>query len=103
MQTGSCEPAPKHASSDPLGHEHASSLLSDIQAEYDAFKAKGLKLDMSRGKPCREQLDLSDGMYVDSLVLKAADGTDCRNYGTVDGIPEARALFASLSGFAPKK
>lgn len=69
-----------------------------VQAEYDAFKAKGLKLDMSRGKPCKEQLDLSDGMYVDSTMLKAADGTDCRNYGTVDGLPEARALFASLFG-----
>ncbi len=69
-----------------------------VQAEYDAFKAQGLKLDMSRGKPCREQLDLSDGMYVDSITLKAADGTDCRNYGNVDGLPEARALFASLFG-----
>lgn len=74
------------------------SLRVAMQAEYDAFKAQGLKLDMSRGKPCKEQLDLSDGMYVDSITLKAADGSDCRNYGTVDGLPEARALFASLFG-----
>jgi len=73
----------------------------DIQAEYDVFRSKGLKLDMSRGKPCKEQLDLSDGMYVDSITLKSADGSDCRNYGTVDGLPEARALFAALFGLSP--
>ncbi len=74
-----------------------------VQAAYDAFKAQGLKLDMSRGKPCREQLDLSDGMYVDSIQLKAADGSDCRNYGTVEGLWEARVLFAELFGITPEQ
>ena len=74
-----------------------------VQAAYDAFKAQGLKLDMSRGKPCREQLDLSDGMYVDSIHLKAADGSDCRNYGTVEGLWEARVLFAELFGITPEQ
>lgn len=74
-----------------------------VQAAYDAFKAQGLKLDMSRGKPCREQLDLSDGMYVDSIRLKAADGSDCRNYGTVEGLWEARVLFAELFGITPEQ
>lgn len=76
---------------------------ANVQAIYDAYKAQGLKLDMSRGKPCKEQLDLSDGMYVDSVALKAADGSDCRNYGTVEGLFEARSLFAGLFGLAPEQ
>jgi aspartate/methionine/tyrosine aminotransferase len=98
MQTGSLEHSQENAAAQAGATGQAPSLLPAMQAEYGAFKAQGLKLDMSRGKPCREQLDLSDGMYVDSLMLKAADGTDCRNYGNIDGIPEARALFASLFG-----
>ena len=71
-------------------------MIQEIQSKYDAFKTQGLKLDMSRGKPCKEQLDLSDGMYADSIHLKAADGSDCRNYGVVEGLQEARVLFAEL-------
>ena len=60
-----------------------------LEAEYKKFQQRGLKLDMSRGKPSQEQLDLSMGMmdvlasYVD---LTCEDGTDCRNYGVLDGI-----------------
>lgn len=77
--------------------------LSALQASYQAFCAKGLKLDMSRGKPCTEQLDLSDGMVAQCLPLKAADGTDCRNYGLVDGLTEAKELMAELFGITPKQ
>lgn len=71
---------------------------SDTQAKYDAFKRLGLKLDMSRGKPAPEQLDLSSALMAPLDGFKAQDGTDCRNYGGGVGIAEARALFASLLG-----
>ncbi len=75
-----------------------SESMEDVKKQYLAYQAENLKLDMSRGKPCKEQLDLSDGMYADSVHLKAADGSDCRNYGVVEGLPEARTLFATLFG-----
>jgi len=68
----------------------------EIQAQYDAFKQLGLKLDMSRGKPAPEQLDLSSALLQQLDGFTAADGTDTRNYGVASGLPEARALFASL-------
>jgi DNA-binding transcriptional MocR family regulator len=73
-----------------------------LRAEYDAFRARGLALDMTRGKPCAEQLDLSLGL-LDCLGrdYRAADGTDCRNYGVLEGLPETRALFAELLEVAP--
>lgn len=66
---------------------------------YEAFKAKGLALNMARGKPASAQLDLSMPML--GLVTSAADcfaedGTDCRNYGVLDGIPEAKRLMATM-------
>ncbi|MES2323387.1 MAG: aminotransferase class I/II-fold pyridoxal phosphate-dependent enzyme [Pseudomonadota bacterium] len=68
------------------------------QANYDAFKQRGLKLDMSRGKPAPEQLDLSNALQDALPGYAAADGTDCRNYGGGIGLPEARALFGGLLG-----
>lgn len=72
------------------------------RTEYDAFQARKLALDMTRGKPCPAQLDLSLPL-LDCLGrdYKAADGTDCRNYGAVEGLPEARALFAELLEVEP--
>ena len=67
--------------------------------EYEDIKSLGMSLDISRGKPCREQLDLSDGMLG---VLKSAEdcvseaGFDCRNYGILDGIPEMKKIFSEL-------
>lgn len=81
-------------------------FLAGARAEYDAFKAKELKLDMSRGKPSTEQLDLTLPM-LDTLgsgdSMKAADGTDCRNYGVLDGISEAKAMFAEVLGVSEKE
>jgi DNA-binding transcriptional MocR family regulator len=64
--------------------------------EYEEFKQRAMKLDMSRGKPAPEQLDLSKPLLgaLDDFV--AADGTDARNYSLVLGLPEARALFGAL-------
>ena len=71
-----------------------------MEAKYQEIKAKGMKLDMSRGKPSKAQLDLSNGMMdvlnsSSDMVCEA--GVDCRNYGIMDGIPEARRLLADMS------
>ena len=66
---------------------------------YNEYKTKGLSLDMSRGKPGSDQLDLSQGML---SLLESADscysekGADYRNYGILDGITEAKKLFADI-------
>src|SRR4029077_3534275 len=65
---------------------------TELRARYDAIAARRLTLDMTRGKPCAEQLDLSLGM-LEMRDYRAADGTDCRNYGVLEGLPEARRLF----------
>ena len=77
-------------------------LLAEQKAlneEYQKYLAMNLHLDMSRGKPCKEQLDLSMGM-MDVLNsqqdLRSEDGTDCRNYGCLDGIPEAKELMGDM-------
>lgn len=72
----------------------------DLSERYEAFQAMKLKLDMTRGKPCKEQLDLSKGLLeaITSDDYKALDGTDTRNYGGLEGLPEARNLFAELFG-----
>ncbi|HTD05712.1 aminotransferase class I/II-fold pyridoxal phosphate-dependent enzyme [Undibacterium sp.] len=69
---------------------------SQVQTQYQAFKQKGLKLDMSRGKPSPEQLDLSNALLGAMPTHLAADGTDTRNYGGALGLPDARALFGEL-------
>ena len=67
-----------------------------VQAQYDNFKQRGLTLDMSRGKPAPEQLDLSNALLDALPGFAAADGLDARNYGLGSGLPEARALFGQL-------
>jgi DNA-binding transcriptional MocR family regulator len=77
--------------------------LGELTQRYDEFRARGLSLDMTRGKPCGEQLDLSAGL-LDCLAAdeyRAADGTDCRNYGGLDGLPEAKKLFADYLEVGP--
>ncbi|MBO5504441.1 MAG: aminotransferase [Lachnospiraceae bacterium] len=79
--------------------EELQEQLSQLQAEYHRFQAMDLNLDMSRGKPCREQLDLSMGL-MDALNseadLSCEDGTDCRNYGVLDGIHEVKVLLGDM-------
>lgn len=76
-----------------------------LQKEFDGYKAMGLKLDMSRGKPGKEQLDISERMLdiVNSgTECKTRDGLDCRNYGLLDGIPSCKELFSQLLGVEPE-
>ncbi len=67
-----------------------------LRAQYEAFKARGLKLDMSRGKPEKKQLDLAQPMLEPITDFTCEDGMDARNYGDPLGIPEARRLFGEL-------
>lgn len=80
--------------------EELTALKKELEKQFEEVKAKGLKMDMSRGKPSKAQLDLSIGM-MDVLNsgsdLVSSEGVDCRNYGVVDGIFEARKLLADMS------
>lgn len=78
---------------------------AQLEAEYAKIKDLGLSLDMSRGKPSAEQLDLSMGLLdaVDSKTdVRSENGTDLRNYGGLDGIPEAKKLIADMVGAKPE-
>ncbi|MCM1325924.1 MAG: aminotransferase class I/II-fold pyridoxal phosphate-dependent enzyme [Bacteroidales bacterium] len=84
-----------------LSKEELLSLKSELEAAYEKAKGRGLKLDMSRGKPAASQLDM--GMdFMDILTsksdMKTEAGLDVRNYGAMDGIPEAKRLMADIMG-----
>ena len=69
-------------------------LKKSLEQRYQEFKALDLKLDMSRGKPCGEQLDLS--MSILDMKECTIDNIECRNYGGLEGLPSIRRLFAQL-------
>ena len=87
-----------------LSPEQRAAELAHQREVHTEFKAAGLTLDMSRGKPCAQQLDLSTPLL---SILQSADdcfgegGLDCRNYGVIDGIPEAKRLMAMLLDAEP--
>src|SRR5690554_7520955 len=70
-------------------------LQEEVESKYSKYKAQNLNLNMARGKPCLEQLELADKLYTSEEALISKDGIDCRNYGGVEGVPEARKLFRS--------
>ncbi len=78
--------------------------LASVKKEYEDVKAQGLNIDMSRGKPGADQLDISDGMLsvLDDGNFKCESGLDVRNYGILDGIPECKKLFADLLEVKPE-
>ena len=82
-----------------MTREELASLKEQLIIQYKEYQGKGLSLNMARGKPCIEQLDLSMGM-MDSLSSDAdmtcEDGPDCRNYGVLDGIREAKELIGDM-------
>ncbi|MBE5892597.1 MAG: aminotransferase class I/II-fold pyridoxal phosphate-dependent enzyme [Lachnospiraceae bacterium] len=84
-----------------MTREELLTLQQQLTAEYNDAKAKGLKLDMSRGKPAADQLDMFMG-FMDTLnaesCMKTEAGMDVRNYGGLDGIPEAKKLIGDLMG-----
>ena len=74
---------------------------SAVKAEYEKYKNMGLKLDLSRGKPNSDQLDVSLPLLAESRPREkcfSVSGVDCRNYGVLDGIPEMKKLFADMLG-----
>ncbi len=86
-----------------MNKEQITAALADLKAEYDALCAKRLSLDLSRGKPGAKQLDLLQGMLdciSSSSDCRTENGFDCRNYGVLDGIPEAKRMFAELLDIA---
>ena len=78
--------------------EQLQAELSSLQSQYQGYCEMSLSLDLSRGKPAPDQLELSNGMLncLTSADCVSARGVDYRNYGLVDGIPEAKKLFADL-------
>ena len=84
-----------------LSREELLALKEELEKEYQAQKDLGMKLDISRGKPSKEQLDLAMPM-MDVLsstdILECENGTDIRNYGLLDGIPEAKKLMGEVMG-----
>ena len=88
-----------------MSKEELVSLKSGLEKKYEEVKSLGLSLDMSRGKPSADQLDLTmDMLNVMSSVedCKAENGFDCRNYGVLDGMPECKKLFADILDVEPK-
>ena len=82
-----------------MSKEELLTLKAQLDKEYADIKAKGLALDMSRGKPSADQLNLSMGMMDvlnSSEELTCANGVDCRNYGGLDGIDQAKQLLADM-------
>lgn len=83
-----------------MSKEQLLAFKNKVQAEYDSCKALGLKLNMARGKPADDQLDLTDELL--TIVKHGSDcfddGLDCRNYGNLDGVPSAKKLFAPMLG-----
>lgn len=89
-----------------MSKQQLSEFKDAEQKKFDEFKAMGLDLNMARGKPCSEQLDLTlgllDAVHSDSSLL-ASDGTDVRNYGVLDGLPRAKKMFAQMLGVDPSE
>lgn len=88
-----------------MGKEELTTLKTALTEEYETYRAQGLSLNMARGKPGADQLDLSMPL-LDILPstdgCRAADGTDIRNYGVVDGLPEAKKLMATMLDDKPE-
>lgn len=84
-----------------MSREELSSLKEELQGKFEEAKAKGLKLDMSRGKQSTAQLDMTMSImnvFDSDSVLKTENGVDCRNYGLMDGIPEVKKLLGDMMG-----
>ena len=89
-----------------MSKEELMECKASLEKAFEEAKAKGLKLDMSRGKPAAMQLDLVMPI-MDVLTSKSdltsRDGMDCRNYGGPDGLPEAKELMAAMIDVRPEQ
>lgn len=89
-----------------MSREELLALKTQLEKEFEDAKGKGLKLDMSRGKPAAVQLDMSMGL-LDALDsesdMKSREGTDVRNYGVLDGLAEAKQMMADIMGVSAEQ
>lgn len=84
-----------------MSKEELAAVKNELEKAYEEAKGQGLNLDMSRGKPSVSQLDMTMGIMDvldSSSILKTEAGMDCRNYGLMDGIPEAKVLMGEMMG-----
>lgn len=90
---------------DTMKEKELKDVLETLREEYEIYQKKNLALNMARGKPSSAQLDLSLpilNVLTSRSDLHAEDGTDCRNYGVVDGLPEAKRLMATMIDDKPE-
>jgi DNA-binding transcriptional MocR family regulator len=83
--------------------EEVATFLAGQRTAYDALRDRGLKLDLTRGKPSTAQLDLSDGLLTLPKDVRDSAGVDVRNYGGLEGIRELREMFAELLWIEPEQ
>src|SRR5687768_5782887 len=84
--------------------EEMRAFHAQARARYEQFAARGVKLNLTRGKPAAQQLDLSNellGLPGNGDFMSGA--IDCRNYGELQGLPELRALLAPVFGVTPER
>lgn len=86
-----------------LSADHLGTLLDEQRAAYAELKARGLTLDLTRGKPSAQQLDLADDLLRLPSSTTDADGVDVRNYGGLEGLRELREMFAELLWVEPEQ
>jgi aspartate/methionine/tyrosine aminotransferase len=88
-----------------LSAQQLQQIKNDLLDSYREFKSRGIAMDITRGKPCPEQLDLSSDMLdiINSRNYLTEEAADCRNYGGLDGIPEVKQLFAQYLEVAPEE
>ena len=89
-----------------MSREELAAEFSEVKKEYESLKEMGLQLDMSRGKPSIDQIDLSKNMFDlvgNDLGFKNKDGIECRNYGGLDGLSELKELFAGILDLEPSQ
>ncbi|MBQ6206220.1 MAG: aminotransferase, partial [Oscillospiraceae bacterium] len=86
-----------------LTHEEREREYAAVREQWKGYKATGLKLNMARGKPGKEQLDVVSGIFFRMLEHDEylSDGEDVRNYGELAGLPAARRLFADILDCKP--
>ncbi|MDN5789830.1 MAG: aminotransferase [Micrococcales bacterium] len=84
-----------------LPADELATFRAEQERAYEALRTRGLTLDLTRGKPSTEQLDLSDGLLQLPTTTTGRGGTDVRNYGGLEGLPELRAIFADLLRVEP--
>ena len=85
-----------------MSSEERQSELEQLRKVYQEYQSKQLQLDMSRGKPCTQQLDLSMDM-LNPIDYHTETGFDSRNYGVLEGLPETRRFFAELLDVQPEE